>query len=73
MANSRLTLSHEELIEITGYKLPSQQLRVLCEKGLPAFLRPDNTVSLGRTHYELWLVEQTNKPKNRGPQLRPIK
>jgi hypothetical protein len=71
--NSRLTLSQEELFEITGYRAARLQLKVLQEKGLPAFMRPDNTVSLGRVHYKLWLTEQNKKPKTEGPQLRPIK
>jgi hypothetical protein len=68
-----LTLSAEELYEITGYRAARMQLKVLQNKGLPAFMRPDNTVSLGRIHYKLWLTEQNKKPKSERPQLRPIK
>lgn len=46
------TLTPDEIVDITGYKLPKLQLKWLVDAGYPARLRPDNTVSLGRAQYE---------------------
>jgi hypothetical protein len=69
MSKLSLTLSREELFEITGYKSARKQLEVLQHKGLPAFMRPDHTVSLGRAHYEQWVSSSRNEPARRQPQL----
>lgn len=63
-----LTLTQEELIEITGYKLASKQLDMLRAWGLPAQLRRNNTVSLGREHYTRWQTEQ-NRSGVQSPKL----
>jgi len=65
-----ITLTPAEITEITGYKRPSLQLAALKRMGLPAFMRPDNTVSLGRAHYQA-ICNGPPQPDNR-PQLQPI-
>nr|WP_198982705.1 DUF4224 domain-containing protein [Herbaspirillum sp. ASV7] len=45
-----LTLTEEEIFEITGYRRPSAQLRALEEMGIPARRRPDNTVMVLRVY-----------------------
>lgn len=45
-----LILSPDELLKITGYARPSNQLRVLGELGIPARRRPDNSVLVMRMH-----------------------
>jgi hypothetical protein len=67
-----LTLDADELYEITGYRIPSKQFEVLQRMGLPAFLRPDGSVSLGRTHYQQWLVKKPEEVKRPRPELRLI-
>jgi Domain of unknown function (DUF4224) len=47
MSKLSLTLSREELFEITGYKSPKEQLEVLQGKGLPAFMPPGQDGELG--------------------------
>jgi Domain of unknown function (DUF4224) len=68
----RLTLTPEEIAEITGYKLVSKQLKVLKAMGLPAFRRPDNTVSLGRAHYERYEIDKDAQAQTvEVPRLKP--
>lgn len=45
-------LSADEIRTITGFSHAKRQLEVLQAQGYPAFMRPDNTVSLGRAQYE---------------------
>jgi hypothetical protein len=46
-----LTLSNDEIYQITHYKLPKKQLAALRELGIPAQLRKiDNTVCVLRAH-----------------------
>lgn len=47
-----LTLSREELIEITGYKRTQKQKAHFDRLGVPNIIRPDNTLSVARVHYE---------------------
>lgn len=44
-------LTQPQIARITGLKQPKRQVTRLREMGYPAFLRPDNTVSLGREQY----------------------
>jgi len=53
-------LSVDQIIAITHYEKPAKQLALLIAQGYPAFMRPDNTVSLGRAQYERGPVQ--NKP-----------
>jgi glutaredoxin-related protein len=39
-----LVLSNEEIIELTHYRRPAQQIRTLKALGIPALHRHDNTV-----------------------------
>lgn len=43
-------LSSEELERITRYRRPKKQLEILRSLGVPARLRPDNTVLVLRMH-----------------------
>jgi hypothetical protein len=64
-------LSQTDLIEITGYKIPSKQIQVLRKRGIEPIHRPDNTLCV------LWKwVENMNEGRKiepPRPQLRPIK
>jgi hypothetical protein len=62
-----LTLSNEEIYQITHYKLPKKQLAALEELGIPAKLRRiDNTVCVLRAHLNN-LVITPAPAANRGP------
>lgn len=43
-------LTDEELQRITRYRRPTKQMQVLRDLGIPARLRPDNTVLVLRMH-----------------------
>lgn len=45
-----LTLSSQEIEDITHYKRAAEQLRELQAQGIPARLRPDNTVCVLRMY-----------------------
>ncbi len=45
-----LELTQQELRQITGYRQSQKQLEVLRSLGVPARLRPDNTVLVLRMH-----------------------
>lgn len=45
-----ITLTDEEIKDLTGYSRPAYQLRVLDEMHIPARRRPDNTVMVLRMH-----------------------
>jgi hypothetical protein len=47
---STITLTEQEIEEITHYKKPSHQIRSLRELGIKAEKRPDNTVLVFRHH-----------------------
>jgi hypothetical protein len=59
-----LDLTEQELVNITGYARPSNQLRVLKDLGIPARRRPDNTILVLRMHmlHPVSLSSPTNKP-----------
>lgn len=51
MSEPHITLTPAELVGITGYVRAKDQHRVFMRLGVPAILRPDNTLSVGRAHY----------------------
>lgn len=65
-----LCLTEDELIAVTGQRQPKRQLEVLRKQGYPAFMRRDNTVSLGRAQYENG--PQGQESKLHAPTLRPL-
>lgn len=64
-----LCLTPEEVLEITGYKRPADQLRALQARGIPAARRPDGSVSVIRVHLAM---QAPPAPQSAEPQLRPI-
>ncbi len=64
-----LTLTPEELIEVTGYKLHCKQLAYFRALGVPAHRRPDGTVSVVRQHL-LDLQRYANATSTDRPRLR---
>jgi len=46
-----ITLTPEELVEITGYQRAAEQLKWFRALGVPAKRRADGTVSVAREHY----------------------
>jgi hypothetical protein len=46
-----LTLTPEEILEITGYRRAHEQLRWFKALGVPAKRRADGSVSVAREHY----------------------
>jgi hypothetical protein len=55
-----LTLTPEELVEITGYTRGAEQLKWFRALGVPAKRRADGSVSVAREHY---LRAGTKAPK----------
>jgi Domain of unknown function (DUF4224) len=49
--SASLTLTPEEIVEITGYRRGHEQLRWFRSLGVPAKRRPDGSVSVAREHY----------------------
>lgn len=45
-----LTLTEEEIVEATGYRMHSKQLASLKKAGIPCDQRPDGTVRVWRHH-----------------------
>lgn len=46
-----ITLTPEELVQITGYQRSAEQLKWFRALGVPAKRRADGSVSVGREHY----------------------
>jgi hypothetical protein len=46
-----ITLTAEELVEVTGYQRAAEQLKWFKALGVPAKRRADGTVSVAREHY----------------------
>lgn len=46
-----ITLTPEELVQITGYQRAAEQLKWFHALGVPAKRRADGTVSVAREHY----------------------
>lgn len=69
---SELTLSQEEIVEVTGFKIPSKQIRFLKEIGIDAKKRRDNTVFVNRFAY---MAAANPKPPSQepAPKLKSIK
>jgi hypothetical protein len=64
-----LTLTPEELVEVTHYKLPKKQMEALQMMGIPAKLRPhDNSVCVLRV-YLTTLAGTDRIAANEAPQL----
>ncbi len=64
--NEPLEMTREEIERITGYVQPAKQLEVMRSLGVPARLRPDNTVLVLRMH----LTHPATLTTERRPQLR---
>lgn len=64
-----LTLTPEELLEVTGYRRGADQLAFFRGLGIPAHRRPDGSVSVCRQHY-LDLTRRAEAPSAPRPQLR---
>lgn len=45
-----IALTADELVTLTGYERPTNQLKMFERLGIPAQLRPDNTVLVLRMH-----------------------
>lgn len=60
-----ITLTSEELAQVTGYEQATKQLNVLKSRGFyRAFINRMGVVTLERTHYEaVCKGESTQKPK----------
>ena len=66
-----LTLSKDELIELTGYKQTKMQIKVLRSRGVEPIRKPDNTLAVMRE----WVVNIGNKNRTefQRPQLKEIR
>jgi hypothetical protein len=64
-----LTLTPDELVEVTGYVRGADQLRYFQNLGVPAHRRPDGTVSVCRQHY-IELRRTTSPEQAPRPRLR---
>lgn len=60
-----LSLTEQELVQITGYSRPTNQLKILQSLGIPARCRPDNTILVLRMHmiHPASIPTATNAPK----------
>jgi hypothetical protein len=59
-------LSQEDLVQITGYKVPSKQIQVLRRHGVEPIRRPDNTLCVLWS----WIEKVNSKPEAPKPKLR---
>lgn len=62
-------LTEAELEGMTGYKRPSKQMEVLKSFGIPARLRPDNSVLVMRMHC-FTPAQTANHPVKRPPRVK---
>ena len=69
MMMSSITLSHAELVEITGYHQPSKQLAELHRRGFHRAYIGRHGLVLERAHYEAVCAGASERNK---PKLRPI-
>lgn len=65
---SDLILSEAEIIELTHYRRPAEQLRQLLLLGIPAMRLRDNTVRVLRMH----LIHPATVPTAPRPQLKRV-
>ncbi|MCC6530958.1 MAG: DUF4224 domain-containing protein [Burkholderiales bacterium] len=63
----RLTLTHDELVEHTGYTQHVKQAAVMRKLGVPVHVRPDGSVAVVRAH----LVELMRRPSAESGRDRP--
>lgn len=75
MTQPELILSEDELVSVTGYRRPSEQLRALHDRGFWLARRsPSGRVLLDRAHYEAvcsGAIQSMHQPApRRRPQLR---
>lgn len=71
MSDEPITLTDAELFEITGYKLASYQKRHFDALGIPARIRPDGSLSVGRAHWIHYRPRSSNdEPLKRVRQVR---
>lgn len=61
-----LTLSEEQLYQVTGTRQPTRQLKRLQELGIPAKRRTDNTVAVLLVH----CTHPVQLPESTKPQLK---
>ncbi len=62
-------LTEGELEGMTGYKRPSRQMEVLKSLGIPAMLRPDNSVLVMRMHC-IAPAQAASLPAKRPPRVK---
>jgi uncharacterized protein DUF4224 len=63
-----LELTKEELIRLTGYRIPRKQLEVMRSLGIPARMRPDNSVLVLRMHCQFPMVNwESGNPRPMKP------
>jgi hypothetical protein len=60
-----LTLTKEELYEITGYKTAKNQRIFFQRLAIPAIVRPDGSLSVSRDHYRRLLTWSPEMPASR--------
>jgi hypothetical protein len=66
-----LHLTEDELESMTGYRRPSKQMEMLKSLGIPARLRPDNSVLVMRMHcVDRERAEALNLPIKRPPRVK---
>lgn len=69
MSEPTLTLSDEELENLTRKKRPSAQRRALCLMGIEHRTRPDGSVAVLRAHVEAILAPELAKRRRRVPEF----
>jgi uncharacterized protein DUF4224 len=63
-----LELTKEELIRLTGYRIPRKQLEVMRSLGIPARIRPDNSVLVLRMHCQFPMINwESGNPRPMKP------
>lgn len=60
-----LTLTHDELVDLTGRRRFTFQARVLTEMGIPYRLRPDGSIVVLRVH----VVHETTEERPASPEM----
>lgn len=66
-----LTLSHEELRDLTGKRRSDAQRRALDEMGIRYAVRPDHSLAVLRRHAEAVLGGEATIPTPAEPELQP--
>lgn len=60
-----LTLSHDELVDLTGRRRFTYQAKALTEMGIPYRLRPDGSPAVLRVH----VVHETTEERQASPEM----